>query len=452
MGVFLSDRMDSSADDCLIQEAIRQDPERTSLTACNNGIDHLPAYIVRLQRLKRLTMYDNMLSELPPELGELSCLQYLNLRFNRIEGLPAEIGKLAALRELHMEGNKLAALPPEVSSLKSLLKLDLRNNQLQQLPPEIGQLTALRGLWVSGNQLLELPREIGQLAQLEEMWCEDNQLQSLPPGFTSLTKLQRVGLCGNPMQAPPVECCNHGVEAIMLYLKDLAQGFYPLPKLTPGIALVISNDSYGLEACKHNAIAFAELFTSFKFQLFKGQVHNNLTATQIQTLCEELAKHNHSESGAVVIYFTGCGYYEGDFVGVDGELVRISALASLFEASVCPTLRHKPKLIFADLCACDVSLLRSGTAKTLLPMDFLYTLACSPGMDTFVGCPNNMSWWSYLLYRGLRDSGHTTHIVDILKQVSEQFVKQTPRVRELQVKPHIDSFLRMELFFRNDDK
>ena len=72
--------MDSSADDCLIQEAIRQDPERTSLTACNNGIDILPAYIVRLQRLKRLTMYDNMLSELPPELGELSCLQYLNLR------------------------------------------------------------------------------------------------------------------------------------------------------------------------------------------------------------------------------------------------------------------------------------------------------------------------------------------------------------------------------------
>lgn len=45
--------------------------------------------------------------------------------------------------------------------------------------------------------------------------------------------------------------------------------FYPLPKLTPGIALVISNDSYGLEACKHNANAFAELFTSFKFQLFK---------------------------------------------------------------------------------------------------------------------------------------------------------------------------------------
>lgn len=70
----------AASDDCLIQEAIRQDPERTSLTACNNGIDILPAYIVRLQRLKRLTMYDNMLSELPPELGELSCLQYLNLR------------------------------------------------------------------------------------------------------------------------------------------------------------------------------------------------------------------------------------------------------------------------------------------------------------------------------------------------------------------------------------
>ena len=55
--------------------------ERTSLTACNNGIERLPAYINKLQQPKRLTMYDNMLSSLPPELGELSCLQYLNLRF-----------------------------------------------------------------------------------------------------------------------------------------------------------------------------------------------------------------------------------------------------------------------------------------------------------------------------------------------------------------------------------
>ena len=36
--------------------------ERTSLTACNNGIERLPAYINKLQQPKRLTMYDNMLS------------------------------------------------------------------------------------------------------------------------------------------------------------------------------------------------------------------------------------------------------------------------------------------------------------------------------------------------------------------------------------------------------
>ena len=36
--------------------------ERTSLTACNNRIERLPAYINKLQQPKRLTMYDNMLS------------------------------------------------------------------------------------------------------------------------------------------------------------------------------------------------------------------------------------------------------------------------------------------------------------------------------------------------------------------------------------------------------
>ena len=41
---------------------------------------------------------------------------------------------------------------------------------------------------------------------------------------------------------------------------------------------------------------------------------------------------------------------------------------------VCPTLRHKPKLIFADLCACDVSLLvrRHGLEHLLCKTDYLW--------------------------------------------------------------------------------
>lgn len=104
--------------------------------------------------------------------------------------------------------------------------------------------------------------------------------------------------------------------------------------------LLISNSQYGLEACKHNGNALAELFTSFQFRLFQDQVHQNVTASQAMDLCEQLAAEDHTEAGACIIYFTGCGTHAGVFEGVDGGKLEISKLTAAFEASGESTTRQ----------------------------------------------------------------------------------------------------------------
>ncbi len=47
-----------------LQQAIKADPNRTALAACNNFVEHLPASIAQLKRLKRLIVYDNALEDL----------------------------------------------------------------------------------------------------------------------------------------------------------------------------------------------------------------------------------------------------------------------------------------------------------------------------------------------------------------------------------------------------
>eukprot|EP00656_Telonema_subtile_P030349 TRINITY_DN3333_c0_g1_i5.p1 TRINITY_DN3333_c0_g1~~TRINITY_DN3333_c0_g1_i5.p1 ORF type:complete len:345 (-),score=94.91 TRINITY_DN3333_c0_g1_i5:23-1057(-) len=319
-------------EESLVADALKQNPHRSSLTACNNGIEYLPAAIAQFTKLKRLTLYDNALQELPDEIGELQCLEALNLRFNRIVRLPEAIGLLGSLKELNLDGNRIESLPRQVAQLRSLVKLDLRNNQLLALPAQIGQLSKLRNLWLSGNQLTSLPNQIGGLTELREFWCEDNALTALPAEFVQLKQLERVGLSGNPMKAPPIECCDHGVCSIMTHLTELSLGFYPLPSTKPGYALVIANSSYGLEACEHNGKAVAALLASFRFALYKGQVHENLSAEQVTALCSELAGEDHGQAGACVVYITGCGDNRGVLEGVDGGTVAISTLTEAFDA------------------------------------------------------------------------------------------------------------------------
>jgi len=444
-----------------VEEAIRADPNRTTLVACNNFIEELPSSIGKLKCLKRLVVYDNALQFLPEELGELLLLSYCNVRFNRLERLPPAIGKLTALRELHLESNCLSGLPSELGQVQALQKLDVRNNKLASLPLEIGNLCNLKELWASGNALETIPPQLGRCTLLQELWVEDNLIKALPPEFVSLVNLVKAGFQGNPMETPPIETCQDGVEAIMSHLKDLARGFYPYPKSSPGLVLIVANGTYGLAAARENAHAVAKVFTDHNFELFKGTVHLDKTVKQISSLCKELGKVDHTAYGGVVFYFTGLGDRNGNMRGVvekaagnmlGGGLpsIKPSALIPFFESLSCPSLDGKPKLFFLDICERTVEEGAEKVAKEereVMPSDFLRAQATLPGTDLFVGGPNGMSWWSYFLTRALAEHGRTMDIIDLLKMVSVQLVQKIPELQELQMKPQHEIFLRMKLKF-----
>ncbi len=92
----------------------------------------------------------------------------LDLSNQGLERLPAEVLKMESLEELNISANKLTgALPGEIRFLKQLKKLKAGNNLMTGIPAEIGQLALLEELDFSNNQLTGLPLEIKNLTKLK---------------------------------------------------------------------------------------------------------------------------------------------------------------------------------------------------------------------------------------------------------------------------------------------
>jgi len=188
----------------------------------------------------------------------------------------------------------------------------------------------------------------------------------------------------------------------MLYLKDLAKGFYPFPQNKPGLVLVMGNAGYGLAAAECNARAVAKVFQDFRFELFKGKIHLDLTTEQIKQLCKELGAVDHTVYGGVIVYHSGLGNRNGTLVGIERRECNYGDLISCFEALNCPSLNGKPKLFLFDICERTVD--EGGERvvaeqKEALPSDFVRAHATVPGSNNFVGGPNGMSWWTYYLVK-----------------------------------------------------
>lgn len=147
----------------------------------------------------------------------------LDLAHCELNSLPSEIGELTNLQRLYLMDNNLKALPKEVGLLSNLRTLDLRHNQLGTLPSEIGKLVNLRNLYLRSNQLTTLVPEIGDLRNLKDLLLRDNKLSSLPAEIGRLTKLEVMTLEDNPLNSPPPEIMDHGMRAILAYLRGRLQ-------------------------------------------------------------------------------------------------------------------------------------------------------------------------------------------------------------------------------------
>lgn len=145
----------------------------------------------------------------------------LDASFNNLSYLPTNIGyELPNLKKLIIHLNKIRSLPSSICELKSLRYLDAHFNELHGLPIAIGRLTNLEVLNLSSNftDLKELPETFGELTNLRELDLSNNQIHALPDTFGYLDNLTKLNLEQNPLELPPVEIVNQGVEAILTFM------------------------------------------------------------------------------------------------------------------------------------------------------------------------------------------------------------------------------------------
>ncbi|CAJ1974958.1 unnamed protein product [Sphenostylis stenocarpa] len=148
----------------------------------------------------------------------------LDVSFNNLSYLPTNIGyELPNLQKLIIQLNKIRWLPSSICELKSLRYLDAHFNELHGLPIAIGRLTNLEVLNLSSNfsDLRELPETFGDLTNLRELDLSNNQIHALPDTFGRLDNLTKLNLEQNPLELPPVEIVNQGVEAVKVFMSKM---------------------------------------------------------------------------------------------------------------------------------------------------------------------------------------------------------------------------------------
>jgi Leucine-rich repeat (LRR) protein len=102
-----------------------------------------------------------------------------------------------------------------------LKRLALSNEFLSSLPAEVFELVQLESLDLQGNQLTQVPEAITRLQNLTYLILSDNQLTQVPEAITRLQNLTRLYLEGNPIELPPPDVADKGIDAIRDYFRQL---------------------------------------------------------------------------------------------------------------------------------------------------------------------------------------------------------------------------------------
>ncbi len=198
----------------------------TSLKLCNNKLTAAPDSIGQLRNLTSLDLSDNQLTIIPNTIAQLQNLMSLKLSNNKLISVPHTIAQLHNLTSLDLSDNQLTAVPNEITQLYNLTLLDLSSNRLTAVPDAMDQLQKLTLLSLGGNLFTAIPAIIYELFSLIELSFGNyshttNQIKEIYPKILQLKNLKKLNLERNPIETPPLEVVNKGVEAIKNYFWQL---------------------------------------------------------------------------------------------------------------------------------------------------------------------------------------------------------------------------------------
>jgi hypothetical protein len=96
-----------------LPRCLKDMPNLTALSVCNNGLRSIPGEVGSSKTLISLRLSSNRLTELPDNLCKLLTLKQLWLEHNYISGLPMAFHRFEALTDLRLDGNRHMVYPPE---------------------------------------------------------------------------------------------------------------------------------------------------------------------------------------------------------------------------------------------------------------------------------------------------------------------------------------------------
>ncbi|CAH1271855.1 MFHAS1 [Branchiostoma lanceolatum] len=190
----------------------------------SNMLCQLPENIGQLENLTLLQASMNRLSVIPSSICRLQHLQTLDVSVNNITELPGDLGDLSSLTALNVGSNHLKELPKSFTKLVNLTSVDISSNDLKALPEEMFEFVNLTEFNIAGNQIDTLPNTICELQNLEYLSLEENNIRVLPMQFGKLHKLRHFGMeqiQDNPMEQPPIEVFEQGMEGVLAYFEEL---------------------------------------------------------------------------------------------------------------------------------------------------------------------------------------------------------------------------------------
>lgn len=188
------------------------------LNLSRTGLRRIPEAVFELEGLRELNIARCGLEDIGDGIGRLCNLEQLLVSRNQLRRLPAELGLLTKLRLMNIRNNRLTTLPETVCNLGALYELDASENSLSFLPSNLVGLRSLRNLYVSGNELKALPESLARCQSLRSLALSGNLLTRVDDGILELPNLETLWLYDNPLEDPPSEIADRGLERIRIWL------------------------------------------------------------------------------------------------------------------------------------------------------------------------------------------------------------------------------------------
>lgn len=201
-------------------------------------------------------------------------------------------------------------------------------------------------------------------------------------------------------------------------------------KITNGYVLIIHNikfstsshsDRYGSE---EDVEAIKEFCAIAGLKIDSRLKTENLTATEIDGVCQESAKNDFSDYDSLVCFILSHGNENG-IIGTDGTTIEVEKIVSKFIQN--KSLIDKPKVFFVQACRGSGRVQADGdsvTKRLQLPASSDTVIAYS----TIKGCISYRlldkgTWFIQTLIEQLKLYAHDMHLMDILTLVNAKIAE-----------------------------